>query len=58
MWVFDPFSGTFKFVEMPAETGSIVDGNLDFGVSSSDVTLDTGDRTNDTSTIDSGNRII
>lgn len=58
MWVFDPFSGTFKFVEMPAETGSIVDGNLDFGTATSDVTLDTGLRTNDTSTIDSGNRII
>jgi hypothetical protein len=59
MWVFDPFSGTFKFVEMPSTEGTLTpNGTLDFGANSGDISLDTGLRTNDAAIIDSGDRLV
>lgn len=60
MWVYDPFSGTFKFVPVIESTDGTLaaNGSFDFGSGSGDLSLDTGDRTNDTSTIDSGDRLV
>lgn len=59
MWVYDPFTGSFKFVPMPQETTSgQVNGALDLGTSGSDISLDTGTWDPNAGTIDSGDRII
>lgn len=57
-WKFDPTEGDLVFVFTSGagieEAASITYGDT----SSSDLIVDTGDRTNDTSTIDQGDRII
>lgn len=59
MWVFDPFTGTLKFVPMvPESTTGQVNGTLDFGNVTSDISLDTGTWDPNAGTIDSGDRII
>ena len=59
MWVYDPFTGTFKFVPMVQEsTTGTVNGTLDFGTTTSDITLDMGTYDPNSGTIDSGDRII
>lgn len=54
-WKFDPFLGDLVFT-LSAE--QIVDGaNVTFGTNGSDMTIDTGERTNDGSTLDQGERV-
>lgn len=57
MWKFDPFAVDLVFVAGGA--GQIVSGSLNFGEELfSDLSVDTGERDNENSEIDSGLRII
>jgi hypothetical protein len=55
--LFNPFSGNFEIVPIIViQTVNIVSGELSF--SEGDLSLDTGDRTNDQSIVDNGDRVI
>lgn len=55
--LFNPFSGNFETVPVIIiQQETIVDGAITF--EAGDLSLDSGDRTNDQSTVDSGERII
>lgn len=56
MWKFDPTSVDIMFVQI--STVAISSGEINFANASSDLFVDTGDRTNDTSSIDQGLRVI
>jgi hypothetical protein len=54
-WKFDPFLGDLVFT---VGTGEFIDGaNITFGSNGSDMAIDTGERTNDGSTLDQGQRV-
>jgi hypothetical protein len=56
-WKFDPQAVDIVFVSFSTE--QIVSGQIDFGSElSSDLSLDTGERTNDSSVVDGGLRVI
>ena len=58
MWVFDPFSGQFRFTPVIETEGTLTaNGSLDFGAMG-DITIDMGLRVNDGSIIDSGDRLV
>lgn len=55
--LFNPFSGNFESVPIiVVQTQMIVSGELSF--SEGDLTLDSGDRTNETSVVDNGDRVV
>lgn len=56
MWKFEPTSVDLIFVQI--NTQQIVSGEINLGGAASDLLVDTGDRTNDTSLVDQGLRII
>jgi hypothetical protein len=56
-WKFDPQSIDLVFINIT--TQMVESGSLDFGDNfQSDLTIDTGDRTNEVSTIDGGLRVV
>ena len=56
-WRFDPQIIDIVFVQNPDQIQ--VSGAIDFGQEgTSDISIDTGDRTNDTSILDQGERVI
>lgn len=56
-WKFDPQSVDIVFVQITSQ--QVVAGSIDFGDNfQSDLTIDTGDRSNDLSTIDGGLRVV
>jgi hypothetical protein len=58
MWIYNPFIGQLVFVIVPPKSLT-TDGSLLFGdTTTGDINLDTGDRTNDTSLVDNGSRVI
>jgi hypothetical protein len=56
MWKFDSSAVDLVFVQTPEDIQPA--GSLDFGAVSSDISLDTGERTNDNSIVDNGERLI
>jgi hypothetical protein len=55
--LFNPFSGNFELVPVIViQTVNIVSGQLSFG--EGDLSLDAGDRNNDESVVDNGDRVI
>jgi len=55
-WKFDPTS--IDIVWVATTTELIESGNLDLGDLNSDLSIDTGDRTNDSSIVDQGLRVV
>lgn len=56
-WKFDAQSVDIVFVQITSQ--QVVAGSIDFGDNfQSDLTIDTGDRSNDLSTIDGGLRVV
>jgi hypothetical protein len=55
-WKFDPIS--VDLVWAVTSTEIIESGSIDFGSLGSDLLVDTGDRSNDSSTLDQGLRVI
>lgn len=55
-WKFDPTNIDIVWVATTSEL--IESGVLDLGVAGSDLSIDTGDRTNDSSIVDQGLRVI
>lgn len=56
MWKFDASTVDIVFVQI--NTQSVVSGEMNFDNASGDLLVDTGDRTNDTSIVDQGLRVI
>lgn len=55
--LFNPFSGNFELVPIIViQTVNVISGQLSFG--EGDLSLDTGDRSNDESIVDNGDRVI
>lgn len=58
MWIYNPFTGQLVFVIVQPKT-YISDGLVQFGEGTTgDISIDTGTRTNDTSVMDSGSRVV
>lgn len=57
MWIYNPFTGQLVFYAKAPVT-YIPDGQIDLSGFDSDITIDVGDRTNDTSVIDQGSRVV
>lgn len=58
MWIYNPFTGQLVFVIVQPKT-YISDGAVNFGDNAGgDISIDTGTRTNDTSVMDSGSRVV
>jgi len=55
-WKFDPIGVDIVWTATSSEL--IESGNLDLGIVNSDLSIDTGDRSNDSSTLDQGLRVI
>lgn len=55
-WKFNAYS--IDIVWVVTSTELVESGSLDLGSSTSDLSVDTGDRTNDTSLLDQGLRVI
>jgi hypothetical protein len=55
-WRFDPQALDLRWVVEPEEI--LTEGVLDLGTIESDISVDTGERTNDSSVLDQGVRII
>jgi hypothetical protein len=55
-WKFDPQVLDIRWVVEPEEV--ITEGVLDLGGVNADISIDTGERTNDSSTLDQGLRVI
>lgn len=55
-WKFDPASIDLVFVQTVTEI--VESGQIDFGLQGSDLSIDTGLRDNDSSTLDQGLRVI
>jgi hypothetical protein len=55
-WKFDPQVLDIRWVVEPEEV--ITEGVLDLGGKNADISVDTGERTNDSSTLDQGLRVI
>ena len=55
-WKFDPASIDLVFVQTVTEI--VESGQIDFGLQNGDLSIDTGLRDNDSSTLDQGLRVI
>lgn len=55
-WKFDPQVLDIRWVVEPEEV--ITEGVLDLGEGNADISVDTGERTNDSSMLDQGLRVI
>lgn len=55
-WRFDPTNIDIVWIATTSEL--IESGSLDLGNSTSDLSVDTGDRTNDSSIVDQGLRVV
>lgn len=55
-WKFNP--SNIEVVWVVTSTELVESGSLDLGSSTSDLSVDTGDRTNDTAVLDQGLRVI
>ena len=55
-WKFDPASIDLVFVQTVTEI--VESGQIDFGLQGGDLSIDTGLRDNDSSTLDQGLRVI
>ena len=58
MWIYNPFTGQLVFVIVQPKN-YISDGEVSFGDNvGGDISIDTGQRTNDTSVMDNGSRVV
>lgn len=58
MWKYNPITGQFIFVEITPPT-YVSEGTVSFGDSvNGDISIDTGNRDNTTSVMDSGLRVV
>lgn len=58
MWIYNPFTGQLTFVAVQPKS-YISDGLVEFGQDTlGDISIDTGNRGNESSVMDSGSRVV
>lgn len=58
MWTYNPFTGQLVFVMVQPKTYT-PDGMVEFGQGTTgDISVDTGQRTNEASVMDNGSRVV